>query len=159
MKEIIGDMFSDRIAKQFDVICITTSGSIKTNGKAVMGAGNAKEARDTFYDIDGTLGELILKNGNNVQFIQKMFIPITHKIYSVSLLSFPTKYHWHEKSDLHLIERSIHQLVQLVTNTIGWNKVLLPRPGCQNGKRKWLSEVKPILKRHLDDKFSVIRRK
>lgn len=159
MKEKIGDMFSDKVAKQFDVICITTSGSIKKDGKAVMGAGNAKAARDIVYGIDEILGKSITKNGNVVQLLEKLFVPFTNKIHTAYIVAFPTKNSWREKSSLDLIERSAKQLVELVNSTIGWNTILLPRPGCSNGKRKWLSEVKPILKKCLDNRFTVIRKR
>jgi hypothetical protein len=159
MKEMIGDMFSNKIASHFDAICITTNGIVKKDGKSVMGAGVAKQARDRFCNIDKILGSVITLNGNIVQLIYKMSVPLLYnKIHIVHIISFPTKNDWRQMSDLRLIEKSVIQLVTL-TDTYGWNKILLPRPGCANGGRKWLSEVKPILKKYLDDRFYIIRRK
>ena len=147
MKEIVADMFSEKVVKLADAICLTTNGFVKTDGCCVMGAGNARQARDKFKGIDKKLGTLIKENGNIVQIIWELD--------DVVILSFPVKHNWWEKADTSLVEFSTKQLVKL-TDEMGWQKVILPRPGCHNGKLKWLSEVKPILKKYLDDKFYII---
>jgi len=147
MKEIVGDMFREKVAKLANAICLTTNGFVKKNGCCVMGAGNAKQARDKFDGIDRTLGNLIKENGNIVQII--------HRVIDTDIVAFPVKHNWWEKADLDLLDISTRSLVWL-TNNMGWEKVILPRPGCHNGKLKWLSEVKPILREYLDDRFYII---
>jgi len=147
MKEIVGDMFSEKIMKLADAVCITTNGFVKKDGCCVMGAGNAKQAKEKFEGIDKRLGELIKENGNIVQIIYRYFGP--------DIIAFPVKHNWWEKADPDLVTTSTKSLLSL-TNSMGWKKVILPRPGCNNGKLKWLSEVKPILKLYLDDRFSII---
>jgi hypothetical protein len=147
MNEIVADMFSEKVVNLADAICLTTNGFVKKNGCCVMGAGNAKQAKDKFKGIDKVLGTLIKENGNIVQ--------IVWNLVDTFILSFPVKHNWWEKADVDLVELSTKQLVEL-TNKMGWKKVILPRPGCHNGRLMWLSEVKPILKSYLDDRFYII---
>jgi hypothetical protein len=62
---------------------------------------------------------------------------------------------WDQWADLDLIGRSADELVALTTR-YGWQTVVLPRPGCNNGKRDWEKEVRPILLPILDDRFLVV---
>ncbi len=71
-----------------------------------------------------------------------------------ALVSFPVKHAWDQRADLDLIRQSAYELVVL-TEKYGWKKVLVPRPGCGNGQRKW-HEIKPILAPMLDDRFVVV---
>lgn len=146
MKELTGDMFSPKIISFADALCVTTNGFSKKDGRAVMGRGNAKQAKDLFDGIDLEFGQLLKKNGNVVQILRINPIPI---------VSFPVKHNWWEKADLELIRKSTFELVKL-TDWNNWKKIILPRPGCYNGKLKWFSEVKPILKDYLDDRFYLI---
>lgn len=49
-------------------IGITTNGVVKADGRLVMGAGVAREARDRFPGLDAELGRLVRQNGNVVVF-------------------------------------------------------------------------------------------
>jgi len=151
MKEIKGNMFSSTYLKFADAICLTTNGFIKKDGSAVMGAGNAKQARDLYKGIEYKVGQCIKDAGNNVQILSDVLTDDGFKPFII----FPVKYNWWEKADLELLERSTLQLVNL-SNSHTWKKIILPRPGCYNGKLKWLSEVKPILQKYLDERFYVI---
>jgi hypothetical protein len=146
MKEISGDAYSVLILNFADAICITTNGVVKKNGRSVMGAGCALSAKNKFKDIDLKLGNLIKENGHIVQVIIWEPKPI---------ISFPTKVKYWENSRLSLIEESIEQLINL-TNQMKWNKVVLPRPGCSNGGFNWISQIKPLIEKKLDDRFLVI---
>ena len=146
MKEISGDLFSLTILNFADAICITTNGVVKKNGRSVMGAGCALSAKNKFKDIDLKLGNLIKENGHIVQVIIWEPKPI---------VSFPTKLNYWENSRFNLIEDSIEQLV-LLTDKMKWNKVVLPRPGCSNGGFNWVVQIKPVIKKKLDDRFFVI---
>ena len=146
MIEKIQDIFTD-IKQPFTITCITTNGIVKNDGKAVMGAGVAKLIRDKYIGCDEILGKLITVRGNIVQ--QFLRIP-------VELLAFPTKYHFKDNSDLKLIEKSAIELKKWSDNNPQYKKIILPRPGCNNGGLKW-EEVKPILSKVLtEDKFIVI---
>jgi len=144
--EIKGNLW--KLAEVFDVhaVCITTNGVVKNNGACVMGKGCAKEARDRFPDIDRQLGDAIAANGNVVQVVQE--IPIR-------VVAFPVKHHWRDIASLQLIRQSCVGLMELIEKR-GWTKVLLPRPGCGNGRLDWERQVKPILKEELDHRVAVI---
>lgn len=128
-----------------DVRVITTNGTIRKDGKCVMGAGCAKEAKLRYPGIDTLLGNDIITNGNRVQVIWQ----------EPTIVAFPVKHHFYQKADLTLIRESACQLVQLA-DRMNWKAVVMPRPGCGNGGRWWLAEVRPILIDILDGRFTVV---
>lgn len=142
---VVGDMFE--LAQSGDIVCITTNGEIKKDGRAVMGAGVAKTARDTFKDIDRKLARSIQAIGNVVSYLG-LYI---YKGKSLNIISFPTKNKWRDNSDLDLIKQSVNQL-QGITRNKSCN-IYLPMPGCSNGKLQW-HEVEPLL-RELDDRYVI----
>jgi hypothetical protein len=149
MKEIYGNLWEQ---KDIDALCITTNGFVKNNGRAVMGRGCAKEAMIKFApNLDLHFGQLIREFGN---------IPVIllsrDKKNGGSLVSFPVKHNWWEVADLELIKISAIALVRMAT-LLGWSKIVIPRPGCGNGKLDW-KDVKPILEKILDDRFFIISR-
>lgn len=140
-----------------DAICITTNGFVKKNGEAVMGAGIAKEAKNFWPELPKLLGNKIKEQGNHVHVfwglskIMNYFdgLPIERDI-----ISFPVKHNWWEVADMELIRRSAKELMYWVEEG-HIDKVLLPRPGCGNGKLDWIDvkrEIEPIL----DDRISVV---
>lgn len=145
MKELRGDIF-DIMQNDYDAFCITTNGVVKKNGACVMGRGIAQTCRDRFKGIDHRLGQRILKDGNHVYQLGRY--------EDGRILSFPVKHKWNEEADIDLIERSCHELNALVDEK-GYTKVLLPRPGCGNGKLKW-KDVKPVIESILTDKIYVV---
>jgi hypothetical protein len=143
MREIKGNLWDF----EAEAVVITTNGTVKNNGECVMGRGCAREAADKFPGLAKELGELIEEFGNRV------FALGGHG--ERYLYTFPVKNNWWEIANLDLIERSTKQLFDLVDKTYKDNTIVLPRPGCGNGKLEW-KEVKPILERYLDDRFYVI---
>lgn len=130
-------------------ICITTNGFIKKNGECVMGRGCAREAMKKFPHFPKLLGERLSRLGNNV-----FVFGFENSVSPSIIFTFPVKHKWMEEADLDLIEKSCIQLVTLVT-ALDYDEVIVPRPGCGNGKLKW-EDVKPVLDKHLDDRFKVI---
>lgn len=141
MQSIKGNAW--KLVKDFDVLCITTNGYIKNDGSCVMGRGIALECSKIFPSIPITLGSLIYERGNHVYRLEKF--------KGCYLFSFPVKHNWYEKADIELIKRSCSELLYFV-DRFGYEKILLPRPGCGNGGLKWI-EVEPILSEILDDRF------
>lgn len=136
---------------------VTTNGVINWRNELVMGAGIAKYCRDNHAGIAAHLGELVLSFGNKA-FHAGTYFDENRRIGgldpSVTVLSMPTKYHWRNPSELGLIRRSCHQLVELA-NKHGLTAVYLPAPGCGNGGLDYVSQVRPILMSVLDDRFVV----
>lgn len=126
-----------------DYKCITTNGIVKSNGELTMGRGIALDAKQRYPDLPKILGEKVKEFGNYP------FIVREHKI-----ISFPTKNHWKDKSHIGLIMRSCNELV-IIANDENIKSIVLPQPGCGNGGLLW-SEVKPIISKILDDRFTVL---
>lgn len=133
-----------------DCRVITTNGTVKANGRAVMGRGCARQATERYPFLQLKLGRLLKAHGNHA------FVVWIDEVNpnDPPLVSFPVKHAWDQRADLKLIERSAVELVVLADKH-GWEKVVLPRPGCGNGQRKW-SEVKGILQPLLDNRFTVV---
>jgi len=132
-----------------DIICVTTNGFVKADGKAVMGRGCAKEATKLIPGIEEELAKKIKTHGNNVAYLAE------HR--GRKILSFPVKHNWWEEASLELIERSCQQL-KFYVNDIYNNQrrfIVVPRPGCGNGKLEWI-DVKPICEEYFDDRFGVV---
>lgn len=144
MLEAVGNLWD----VEADLRCITTNGATrKSDGAAVMGRGCAREAKTKFPGIDFRLGELLRKHGNRVMRLMKL-------PDGSHLASFPVKHNWREQADPDLIRRSAEQLVALA-DKFGYERVVLPRPGCGNGKLSY-DQVRPILAGVLDERFAVI---
>ena len=142
MKEIKGDIW-DYYAKGCWIV-ITTNGTVKKNGEAVMGRGVALEAKQKFPGIAADLGIPLSRIGNHVFWLEDR------------IFSFPVKHEWYQKADIKLIERSCLELENLTTDK-KVEKIYMVRPGCGNGGLDW-KDVKPILEKYLDDRFIIVEK-
>lgn len=155
MKECQGDLFS--VNAPWDWICIPTNGVVNSYGAAVMGKGVALEAKQRCPLIEDRLGYLLKYSGNHVYRLGCYFNGPSYE-----LLSFPTKHHWRDPSDLNLIIQSCKEL-RVLRYTFGWDRysgefprIALPKVGCGNGGLRW-EDVKPVLEEFLpEDTFIVI---
>lgn len=129
-----------------DARCITTNGTIKADGRSVMGRGVALQACERYLGLRKIQGRALQHQGN----VPAILLP-----GPPALVSFPVKHVWSDWADLALIEQSARLLVAL-TDREGWAQVVLPRPGCNNGHRDWETEVAPILRPVLDGRFVVV---
>lgn len=162
MQEITGSLFAHNEAGP-DAVCITTNGQITAQGSLVMGRGCAGGAKARWPDIQMIAGERVQAQGNRVLLLtdsdqEGLFIPARHgwprRPVPYHILTFPTKHHWRDPSDLQLIDRSCEQLAAL-TDQLGFRSVVLPRPGCGLGRLTW-DEVRPICEKWLDERFFII---
>jgi hypothetical protein len=136
VKEICGDLWS-YWQNQHHVICLTTNGFIKKDGRAVMGRGCANEARFRIPGVTLDLADYIRNNGNVAGYLY------TSESKYGPLIVFPVKHAWYEKADPELIKSSVAILGLLAQNKPD-RVYILPRPGCGNGQLSW-TDVKPLL--------------
>lgn len=113
-----------------------------------MGGGVAREACDNYPQLPTLFGKFVLQAGNHVQ---------CHKLSGVPfhLVAFPTKDHPSDPSTIELITRSCQELTG-ACELLGFERVLLPRPGVGLGRLDWEKQVKPICEEHLDNRVVVI---
>lgn len=145
MQEIKGNLWG--FHKRGDPIVITTNGTIKTNGEAVMGRGIAAQAAAKFPNIPSSLGYKLTKQGNIVHVFNVAYP-------TVRLFTFPVKHNWWEPADINLIQQSAMQL-RAMADLLDLRNVYMPRPGCGNGQLKW-EDVKPYIEGMLDHRFTVV---
>lgn len=126
-----------------DIICVTTNGIVNKVGRLVMGKGIALEACYKRPDLPQKLGNLVKAFGN-----------CPNLLLEEKIMSFPTKNHWIDNSDLSLIKRSA-QIAQIIAEDNKELKFYLPRPGCGNGNLKW-EDVKPVIAEILSDSFTIV---
>ncbi|SRR6266576_587355 len=133
MIEQIGDIW--KAQKENDWICITTNGNIKKDGRLVMGKGIALEAATKFPTLPYFLAEKVKSHGN---------LPFMFNEFN--LISFPTKNNWWEDSDPKLIENSCLLIAKMEDRfAFSSSRILIPRPGCNNGNLSYMKVVRPIL--------------
>lgn len=136
-----------------EAVAVLTNGCIRKNGNAVCGKGQALEAQQLF-NIEPKLGQYLRQYGNR---------PFNLGIYKnpknkfMTLVSFPTKNHWRNKSSIELIVDSCYCLLDIADN-FNLTKIYCPPPGCGLGGLSYLHEVKPQIQSILDDRFIIIFR-
>ena len=139
-------------ARTAQAVCITTNGSIKGNGSAVLGAGVALEAKTRWPNLPHLLGQWLQTTGGAGPHV--FIIPAnTWRGQPFVLVCVPVKHRWDEPADLTLIDQSLRELIDSA-DIYNWQRVVLPRPGCGNGGLTW--EVVEPLCRQLDDRFLVV---
>lgn len=149
MIEVFGDFWEH----EADAHVITTNGTIKESGAAVMGRGVARQAKMRFPGIPMYLGSLLQERGNRVHYLGEWTRADGR---SYNLFSFPVKHNWDEPADLELIAKSA---AELAVEASGYHTVAIVRPGCGNGGRDWITEVRAIVKPFLGTRFHVVQKR
>jgi hypothetical protein len=146
MQEHFGDMWD----LEADVYVITTNGTVKKDGTAVMGRGCALEAKERFPGIDLHLGNSIKRYGN-----VPILIGTDITGSSVGIVTLPVKHEWYEQADLELIKRGIEEFSRAARDLpLTAERIAMPRPGCGSGQLNW-RDVRPVIEPLLDDRFIV----
>lgn len=146
MREISGDLWEE----EADAKVITTNAATNSRGHAVMGRGVALQCKERYPGIEAIYGRWLDCNTARVTCM------LSSDPVPIPLVFFLVKYHWRERASIPLILQSLGQLIEL-TDTEGWNKIVMPRPGCGNGGLDW-HDVGPILRASLDNRFYVVER-
>jgi len=140
MLETIGDIWN--YADRGCVIAITTNGSLTKDGRAIFGNGVAKQAAFRFPGLAEKLGRLLAAHGNHVFALGD------------GIVTFPVEETPWSLPDLRLVASSAQELRQLADSS-GWERVVVPRPGCGGGGLAW-KDVRPLLVPWFDERFTVI---
>ena len=150
-----------------DAVCITTNAQVNRDGQAVMGRGCALEAAERWPQVRRNLGRRLQQSGNLPHILAIVGDAFYYEVNDASplssmaldggslLVSFPVKQHWRDAADPALILASALRLVALA-DEMKWRCVVLPRPGCGNGRLIWEEQVLPLLVPVLDDRFVVV---
>lgn len=155
MLEAFGDIW-ELADEGCDALVITTNGYVKkSDGLAVMGRGIANQAAKRFPKLPAELGWCLRQYGNHC------FVFSGHSPH-YDIVTFPVKPTfgpkgepgWMVKAELPLIAQSAKELVG-IAKRYDWIDILVPRPGCGYGMLHW-GNVKPVLSRILDDRFTAI---
>jgi hypothetical protein len=139
MHEVSGDIWAYAGSA---TIAITTNGSVTKTGRATMGRGVARQAAERQPDLAEILGKSLLNAGNHV-------FDLGH-----GLVSFPVEETAWSLPDSRIITRSAAEL-RALADACGWQKIIVPRPGCGGGGLAW-HDVKPLVEPWFDDRFTVI---
>jgi hypothetical protein len=129
-------------------IVITTNGTVKKSGEAVMGRGCALECKIKYPWFSKELGRHLNKDGNVVWTVAEQHI-----------LTLPVKHNWWEVADINLIEVGLQRIINIMSIpsiVMPINRLYLPRPGCGNGHLNWEFQVKPLCEKYLDERFIIL---
>ena len=114
---------------------IPTNGVVR-NGKLVMGAGVAKEAKKKYPSLPEIFGRGVEERGN---------VPIfATPLGGESVFSFPTKNHYNNNSDINLITGSA-AILAMKALAFSECDFVLPRPGVGLGNLSWEEVRIPLL--------------
>ena len=133
MLEITGNIFARDSWSRKPItpeiaLCVTTNGVVKASGQAVMGAGLAKDFTLIYPQLPTILGQKLACCGNQIHYL------LTDD--NVHIMSFPTKHHWRDFSDLALIKNSAQTLAELAVFR-PYCTFVLTEPGCGLGGLSW----------------------
>lgn len=112
-----------------EAAAFTTNGVLRKNGYAVLGKGQALEAKQLFPGLEKRLGEYLFRYGNRAFYmgVRQLGEHLT------SLITFPTKYHYRDNSNLELITGPARQ-VKAIADKFQLRKIYMPPVGCGLGK-------------------------
>lgn len=129
-------------------IVIPTNTTIRQDGRAVMGAGLAKQAADRYPELAKDLGDHI-----------RVFDDVLFT--SLPIVCLPTKHDWRRPSQLRWIERgciALKEFADLLTSVNYHNAILLPQLGCGLGGLDWERQVRPMIDSILEgDRFVLVQ--
>lgn len=134
MKIKIGNIFE--CMDELDYVGITTNSTLNNKGHLVMGAGNAKQAKEVCPELPAIFGEQVSKGCGNLGF----YGLLRHNQY----FALQTKLHWRDKSPIEVVKRSINKL--RLASLKHPDKVFgVPFPAINHGKLSE-EEIVPLLK-------------
>lgn len=163
MREARGDIW--QLVGAREAVVVTINGDLTKEGRLVMGAGIALEAKQHVKGIDRVWGDQVARHG-----LQAFGLVPGHYLPRWDIYALPTKHHWREKADPDLIVKSAKELVVMVNQELKMDEfymrdhpdlqplypnIWMPRPGCGYGGLRW-EDVKPLLDPILDDRYVAV---
>ena len=117
------------------------------NCVGIMGAGLAKQFKnkypDYYIDYKEVCSEFLTVG---VVHLYPFYVDSFAKFFGGGIISFPTKKHWKDKSQLAWIKDGLENIIKL-TKINPWfkpNSIAFPKLGCGCGRLLW-SDVEPLL--------------
>lgn len=129
---ILGDIFTSPATVLVNTV----------NTVGVMGKGIAKDFKAYFPEMFRNYQEACESGELRIGTLQ--FFRTPHK----SVLNFPTKRHWRQKSQVEDIERGLQAFVARYAD-FSISSVAFPQLGCGNGELNWETQVRPLMEKHL----------
>lgn len=153
MHEAFGDIWAYAVEHDAQALCVLTNMTVR-NGRLVMGAGQAREAKLRFPELPTHWGGIYeyRRQADDSDVLAMHWHLRAQQPYI--LVSFPTKRLPSDMADLELIRQSAQELVKLA-DELEWTRIVLPRPGCGLGGLKW-EQVEPVLAETFDDRFTIM---
>jgi len=148
MKYTTGDIWE--LAEQDEGwVVVPTNTTIKSNGRAVLGAGMAKQAAELYPNLPDELA-------NHIRvFKDALFV-------HMPIICLATKHDWRMRSKLDLIEKGCIELARFgkTLQDVGHhNPIFLPKLGCGLGGLNWERVVRPVVDSVLsDDRFILVQK-
>lgn len=127
----------------WDVLCVTTNGTVLRNGENIMGAGIAGEAARRHAWLPRVHGQLLREHGVNVYLLP------------CKLVMFPTKPSIDRPASMSLIEESCRTLMWMA-DLYQWGNVALPAPGAGLGGLEW-DDVRDAIDPIIDNRVTIWR--
>lgn len=129
----IGNIFND--VEVLDFVGITTNSTLNKKNQLVMGAGNAKQAKELVPELPDVFGKQVIQGCGDGRF----YGLLRHGKY----FALQTKLHWRDNSPMWVVERSLYKLnlaaIKHPDKIFG-----IPFPAINHGRLKE-SDVLPLL--------------
>ncbi len=129
---VLGDLFTSPASMLVNTV----------NTVGVMGKGLAKEFKAYFPEMFDEYQKLC-EDGRLT--IGRLYL---YRSLHKSVLNFPTKRHWRQKSRIEDIEAGLRTFASHYT-TYGITDIAFPQLGCGNGELDWETQVQPLMEQYL----------
>lgn len=134
------------LTKEEDDLVIPTSIGWRTNGKAVMGRGLARDATRYYPSLPAWYGECCSAYGTDTPVLR--YGPLL--LFPVKPLDeFQPYYSWKQPPSMDLVARSLEQLSQMVLRPSGF--VFIPLVGCWGSEALDREDIRSLIEAVLGD--------
>lgn len=154
MKEITGDFWDN--CDGYDLLVFPSNGVVLKSERLVMGAGVAKDFKERYKGLDFRLGKYLLMNDAYYKDDRGVYQYGCLVDRESGIAAIQTKMHWQDDSSPSLIKWGC-RLLSMHCEALGFNNVLMTRPGCGLGNLVW-KDVKSSVKTILDDRFTIVNK-